>query len=92
MITKTETDKFGQTVVTHTMPGDITIVATVDNRYEGLPHLNAGTVQVKRGRMTVLTFDHTFAEGAAKELAVALQITYGAGMYEVTSKMYPTLD
>jgi len=76
------TDEYGRTVVTWTLPSDVTVIATVTNRRTGLPlHEGAGTVEVRinNGRLAILKFDHTYAEGAAHELAVAFQNAWGEG-------------
>ena len=75
------TNQYGQAVTAWTLPGDVTITATVTDRFRGNPHPSGGDVEVtiNGGRLRVLSFNHTYAEGAAHELAVVIQNAYGVG-------------
>jgi hypothetical protein len=75
-------NEYGQTVFTWTVSDGTIIKSTTTNSYANDVHPNGGEVEVFNGRLRILKFDHTWAQGAATELAIALQNAYGAGQQE----------
>ena len=75
-------NQYGQPVITWTLPNGATIVATVTDRYDGRAHPSGGEVEVFNGTLRILRFDHTWAQGAAAEIAILVQNAYGMGQQD----------
>jgi hypothetical protein len=72
-----ETTKYGEKIATWTI-NDTVVTAVTTNMYEGYDSAGAGTVTVSvhHGRLDVVSFNHRWAVGAARELAAVI---YNAG-------------